>query len=222
MELFRTRWRTPFYRGWHQVDNLPYGMSEWSHGTPGQFRAEAGPIYAFYGLGLQGWDTSLHFAYGRHTSVSTSWDFLSTYNIANPVQVTQYPALATAVHQGHIAQGAPAATRRFTPDQVFSGVDVFTQPGPWAWDGADTLEVPPQIFALGRISNAFGDDVGPSERSDWSEGWDRDNHTVTANTGELNWNYGERYFEVKAAKTQGVVGFAGGHSFDLPDVDLTN
>ena len=214
-------WKTPFYHGWHQVDNLPYGMSEWAHGTPGQFRAEAGPIYAFYGLGLQGWDTSLHFAYGRHTSVSTSWDFLSTYNIANPVQVTQYPALATAVHQGHIAQGAPAATRRFTPDQVFSGVDVFTQPGPWAWDGAETLDVPPQIFALGRISNAFGDDIGPSERSDWSEGWDQDNLVVTANTGEMAWHYGERYFEVKAAKTQGVVGFAGGHSVDLPDVDIT-
>jgi hypothetical protein len=214
-------WHTPYNWAFHQVDDLPYGMSEWSHGSPGQFRAEGGPVYAFYGLGLQGWDSSLHFDYGAHTGVSTSWDFNPTYRIANPVQVGQYPALATAVHHGHIAQGAPAATRRFTVDQLFTGVDVFTQPGEWTWADADNLFIPPQIFALGRISNKIGDDVGASERSDWSQGWDKDNHTVAANTGELNWNYGERYIEVKASKTQGVVGFAGGKNFDLPDVDIS-
>ena len=213
-------WHSPFARGWHQVENLPYGMSEWSHGTPGEFRAEGGPIYAFYGLGLQGWDSSLHFGYGAHTGVSTSWDFISTYNIANPVQVTQYPALAMAVHQQHISQGAPAAARRFTPEQVFSGVDVFSQPGPWAWMDADDAHIPPQIFALGRMSNAFGAEVGPSERSDWSVGWDQDKKVVNANTGELSWNYGERYFSVRTEKTQGVVGFAGGHRFELPDVKI--
>ena len=214
-------WKTSYSRAFQQVNDLPYGMSEWSHGTPGQFRAEGGPIYAFYGLGLQGWDTSLHFAYGTHTGVSTSWDFLSTYNIANPTQVGQYPALATAVHHGHISQGAPAATRRFTPNQVFSGVDVFTQPGPWVWEGGENTFIPPHIFALGRVSNQFGEDVGPSERSDWNAGWDKADKTVTANTGELMWNYGERYIEVKAGKTQGVIGFAGGKSFDLPDVNIS-
>ena len=214
-------WKTSYSRAFQQVDQLPYGMSEWSHGTPGQFRAEGGPIYAFYGLGLQGWDTSLHFAYGAHTSVSTSWDFLSTYNIANPVQIGQYPALATAVHHGHITQGEPAAIRRFTPDQVFSGVDVFTQPGPWVWEGADNVFIPPQIFALGRISNQFVDENTSSERSDWSTGWDQDQKIVTANTGELVWNYGEKYIEVRASKTQGVIGFAGGQTLNLPDVSVS-
>ena len=62
--------------------------------------------------------------------------------------------------------------------------------------------------------------MGVSERSDWSEGWDQENQVVTANTGELSWNYGDRHISVSATKTQGVVGFAGGHAFDLPDVDI--
>ena len=212
---------TPFHWGFQQAEDRPYGMSEWAHGGPGEFRAEAGPIYAFYGLGLQGWDQSLHFAFGAATGFSTTWDFNPTYRITNPVQLAQYPALATAVHHGHFDQGAPAAMRRLTTAQAFAGYDALTQPTDAAWDGADTLDIPAQIFAVGRIGNAIGDDVGPSERSDWTQSWDAEAKTVTANTGQLHWNYGERFFEARSPKTQGVVGFAGGQTLTLPDVTIT-
>ena len=117
-------WRTPFANGWHQVENLPYGMSEWSHGTPGEFRAEGGPIYAFYGLGLQGWDASLHFAYGRHTSGPPAGISFHPQH-PNPVQVTQCPA-RPAIHHGHIAQGRlrpPVVLRR-------TGLPVDVSPSP--------------------------------------------------------------------------------------------
>jgi uncharacterized protein (TIGR03382 family) len=211
-------WKTPFRWGFQQVDDRPFAMSEWTHGAPGEFRAEGPPIYAFYGMGLQGWDASLHFAYGNHTDFSTSWDFNPTYNVALPVQMLQYPALATAVHQGHLRQGAPAATRRFSTDQAFSGLDALAHPGDSAWPGTDNVSIPPQIFALGRIANTVADGAAASERSDWSQGWNAAQKTVTANTGELRWDYGQRVIEVSAEKTQGVIGFAGGKSFDLPSV----
>jgi len=71
------------------------------------------------------------------------------------------------------------------------------------------------------VSNAVEDDIGPSERSDWSIGWSRADRTVTSNTGELLWDYGERYIEVTADKTQGVIGFTEGRRFELPDVQIT-
>ena len=212
---------TPFKWGFQQAEDRPYGMSEWTHGGPGEYRAEGGPIYAFYGIGLQGWDQSLHFAFGSGTDFSTTWDFNPSYRMANPVQMAQYPALATAVHNRHFDEGAPAAMRRLTPAQAYAGFDAFSQPTDAAWAGAETLDVPAQVFALGRIGNAVGDDLGPSERSDWTQHWDPDAKTVTANTGQLHWNYGERYFEARSAKTQGVVGFAGGQTLTLPDVTLT-
>jgi len=214
-------WLTPFEWTFLQVEDRPFGMSEWSHGAPGEFRAEGAPIYAFYGLGLQGWDASLNFAFGGGTNFNTSWDFGAKYRIANPVSMVQYPALATAVHHKHFDEGAPAAARRLTLDQAFAGYDALNQPFDGVWEGAETLTIPPEVFALGRISNKVGDDVTPSERSDWDTGWDRLEETVTANTGQLFWNYGEKYFEARSTKTQGVVGFAEGKTLTLPDVTIT-
>jgi uncharacterized protein (TIGR03382 family) len=221
VEHWNERWKTPFRWGFQQVDDLPFAMSEWTHGAPGEFRAEGPPIYAFYGMGLQGWDASLHFTYGSRTDFSTSWDFNPTYNVGLPVQMLQYPALATAVHQRHLRQGAPAATRRFSTDQAFSGRNALEHPGDSAWPGTDNVTIPPQIFALGRIANTVADGAATSERSDWSQGWNSAQKTVTANTGELRWDYGQRIVEVTAAKTQGVIGFAGGKSFDLPSVSVS-
>ena len=48
--------------GLFQVEDMPFGVSEWSMMPPNPWKAEAAPLYAFYGLGLQGWDASYHFA----------------------------------------------------------------------------------------------------------------------------------------------------------------
>jgi hypothetical protein len=43
--------------------------------------------------------------------------------------------------------------------------------------------------------------------------------TITSTTGELVWHYGTRRFEIRSAKTQGVVGFVGGETIVLPAVE---
>ena len=50
--------------------------------------------------------------------------------------------------------------------------------------------------------------------------WDAAAGSVESMTGELTWNYGERYVEVRAEQTQGLVGFAGGRTHSLPAVDI--
>src|SRR5690606_23696859 len=51
--------------GMFQVADRPFVYSEWSHMPPSPWKAEAAPLIAFYGLGLQGWDASYHFALGQ-------------------------------------------------------------------------------------------------------------------------------------------------------------
>jgi hypothetical protein len=90
-----------------------------------------------------------------------------------------------------------------------------------AWPGSDDVAIPGQIFALGRVSNRVSDIPAASERSDWAQGWDAIQKTVTANTGELHWDYGQKIIEVRAASSQGVVGFAGGKTFALPALTIS-
>src|SRR5439155_19919253 len=47
--------------GLYQVEGRPFSLSEWSQMPPNQWKAEAAPLIAFYGMGLQGWDAAYHF-----------------------------------------------------------------------------------------------------------------------------------------------------------------
>ena len=48
--------------GMYQVEDRPFNYSEWSATPPNWYQAEAAPMVAFYGMGLQGWDASFQFA----------------------------------------------------------------------------------------------------------------------------------------------------------------
>jgi hypothetical protein len=132
----------------------------------------------------------------------------------------QFSALATAVHQGHISEGPLVAARRATPDQILGGYDLLTQPDAPNWEGERNMLTPPEIFAIGRITAHYAEDAEAPERGDWS-GWDEEGEVITSATGELVWNYGARHVEVRAAKSQGIIGFAGGDTIALPDVTVT-
>jgi hypothetical protein len=51
--------------------------------------------------------------------------------------------------------------------------------------------------------------------------WDRAAQTITATTGELRWDYGRRLVEVRAPRSQGIIGFAGGSEIKLPFAEVT-
>jgi hypothetical protein len=68
------------------------------------------------------------------------------------------------------------------------------------------------------VTTAF--DGGRSRRADWSKYWDRGKGLVRSMTGELVWDARARVVQLRAPKTQAVVGFAGGRKFDLPGVEV--
>jgi len=52
--------------------------------------------------------------------------------------------------------------------------------------------------------------------------WDTTNKTIRSNTGQLTWDYGKQVVTVHSDRTQGVIGFAGGGTYDLPGVTVTD
>jgi hypothetical protein len=207
------------HTGFEQVEDKPFMLSEWSQVPPNEWKAEIAPLVAFYGLGLGGWDASLHFA-GSRPRMGSGWPDLGSFVSETPHYLGQFPALALAVRRGHIRAGTIAAARRIGTDDIFRGVDALSQDLPGVgYDPAapmGNLRTPSEVFAMGRLTLRIGDDAGRSERADWDDLVDTATGVVTSVTGELAWDARGRVVVIGSPKTQGVVGFAGGRRFELP------
>ena len=213
--------------GFEQIEDKPFMLSEWTQSPPNQWKAEIAPLYVFYGMGLQGWDASTHF----HSSLPRmggGWPSdMNSYVTETPHYIGQFPALARAIHEGHLAEGAPAAYRRMdlgSPSVAGRDARGFTHN--WSDGSADNLSLPSETFAIGRVANciesfrADRDEArctsDQSQRSNWANDWDRGAQTIQSSSQELRWDYGNRVVEVHSPRSQGVIGFAGGTSVELP------
>ncbi len=209
--------------GFFQVEDRPFCSTEWTQKPPNQWKAESAPLIAFYGLGLQGWDASYHFACGSHR-MGDGWPRLGCYVTETPHYIGQFPALAFAVAKGHVQEAPVAAARRVAVEDLFTGEDPLAQSfSARGGAGADRKEVaerdtPNEALAIGRVTLGFTDE--PGTRIDWSRYWDRKARAIRSATDQLVWDYGRRIFVLRGPKTHAVVGFAGGHTFDLPGVHV--
>lgn len=202
-----------------QVEDRPFMLSEWTQSPPNEWKAEIAPLVAFYGMGLQGWDASNHFS-ASQPRMGGGWpNDMDAYVTETPHFIGQFPALARSVLRRDIATGAAAAAMRFAPSHIFGGVDAASQPVGLGWrddPAADRLATPLEALAIGRVSVRIQPDPGLSERVDWGAFRDGATGRIRSTTGELAWDPGRRVVTVAAARTQAVIGFAGGRAFDLP------
>jgi hypothetical protein len=209
--------------GMQQVEDQPFCMTEWTSSPPNQWKAEITPLFAFYGMGLQGWDVSYHFL-NDGNRIGDGWPRLSWYASDTPHYMGQFPALALAIYKGHIKEAPLAAALRFKPDDLFTGEDAlgqaFTASGGAGADQKVTkgTRVPNEVLAIGRVSVAF--DGRASEKTEWAKYWDPATNVIRSMTDELVWDAGQRVVSVRSPKTQAVIGFAGGKEFDLPGVKV--
>jgi hypothetical protein len=208
--------------GLFQVHDRPFACSEWSQMPPNPFKAEAAPLMAFYGMGLQGWDASYHFSL-EAARIGDGWPGQRKYCTQTPHYIGQFPALAFAVHNNHIAEGDIVALRRVSQQDIFAGRDVLGQS--LSAGGFDTKELagrlttPPAALAAGRVTIDFND--GTSSAVDLTKYHDPVNRVIRSTTGQLVWRYGDRRVEVRSPKTQGIIGFSDHQAVDLPDVSVT-
>lgn len=204
-----------------QVESKPFCVTEWTQSAPNQWKTESAPLFAFYGMGLQGWDASFHFLQSG-TRLGDGWPGMSSYTTDTPAYIGQFPALAFALHRGHVAESPVIAARRLSKADLFTGRDALKQDATKGGYDAKTMIVeggtPLEAFAIGRVTVDFAG--GKTEQADFSRYWDQRSRRIRSATGELTWDYGREVVTVQTPKTQGVIGRTGGDSFKLPGVEV--
>jgi len=209
--------------GLYQVEDKPFFISEWTQKPPNQWKAEIAPLVAAYGMGLQGWDAVMHFAASR-VRMGGGWPGGRSYVTETPHYLGQFPALARAVHLGHFTEGRIVFGRRLAEDAVFKGVDAlkqdFTESGYDDKEPKANPETPVEVLAIGRVTAKIKDGQAAPQKDDWTQHWDKTKKIVKSVTGELIWDYDRRLVTIETRKTQGVIGFAGGQTVELPDVTV--
>jgi hypothetical protein len=200
-----------------QVEGKPFSMTEWTMCPPNQWKLEAAPIMAFYGMGLQGWDASYHFAQSG-SGLGEGWPRMSSYVSDTPHYMGQFPALAFALAKGHIKEGPVMAARRTKSEGLFTGKQAWAQD---FYNGKELIKTlggtPLEMFAMGRVTVGFNEK--PSEAVETHLLWDeKGKEVVSATAGELKWDYGQERILVKSPKTQAVIGKVAGATIKLPGV----
>ncbi len=187
--------------GLYQVADRPFSCTEWTQIPPNQWKLEAAPLMAFYGMGLQGWDASYHFLNSR-VYPGDGWPGLSSYMTDTPHYIGQFPALYFAVAHQHIKPGPVAADRHLTLGELYSGVDPLKQDFTGGGHDAKTLQgplvTPVESLAIGRVTVSF--DGGKSTAVDVGKYWDKSAKTVRSMTDELVWDYGRQLVTVRARR----------------------
>jgi hypothetical protein len=199
-----------FSAGMQQVVDRPFAFSEWMSLIPNQWTAEAAPIIAVYGMGLQGWDASFSFATDipRFSSYLQS-EHHGVYNATSPLHMGLYPALARMIYRNDIMESPLIATRNVHVPSMADGHLGFEERVDQGYDDKRfSGSVPPQTLAIGRIPVKFTNEPRETNIPDLSAQWDTVNNVIKSATGELEWSYGERqFFSVNTPGTKGVVGF---------------
>ncbi len=108
--------------GSQQFIDRPFSFSEWMAKVPNEWTAEAAPLIAAYGMGLQGWDASFSFA----TDIPRFSRLLESerhglYNATSPLHMGLYPALARMVYRGDVAESPVLATRNINLEAMANG-----------------------------------------------------------------------------------------------------
>jgi hypothetical protein len=157
--------------------------------------------------------------------MGNGWPGMSSYVTETPHYIGQFPALAFAIYHGDFAEGQIVSARRLSTGKVFAGVDALDQTfGRVGRDENELLshgDTPVEALAASRVTLKVADDQPPSDLADLSKWINGPTQVVQSSTGQLTWDYAHKVVTVHSNKTQGVIGFAAGGTYDLPGATVT-
>jgi len=211
--------------GMQQVIDRPFAFSEWMSLQPNEWTAEATPIIAIYGLGLQDWDASFSFA-SNDTKFSDAVQANShgVYNVESPLHLSIYPNLARMIYRGDISEGRTVGIKNVHIPSLGQGKLGFEETVKQNFDFKEFEgSVPQRALAIGKVAIDFTDQFKETNPSELDEFWDEVSKEIRSTTGELVWKYGEnKFFTVNTSGTQGFVGFCSGLKHDLNDMMISS
>ncbi len=206
--------------GMQQVVDRPFSFSEWMSLVPNQWTAEAAPLIAVYGMGLQGWDASFSFATDipRFSKLLES-EKHGVYNATSPLHMGLYPALARMIYRSDIQEAPVLLTRNVHIPSLKKGKVSFTELVNQGYDEKSfTGTIPSEALAIGRFPIEFSEEYKEITLPDLTVFVDSTNSLVESNTGELRWKYGvDGHFTINTPSTKGIVGFCPEEPISLGD-----
>ncbi|MFA5533084.1 MAG: hypothetical protein WDA19_01200 [Mariniphaga sp.] len=210
--------------GLQDVIDRPFSFSEWMSLVPNEWTAEAAPLVAAYGMGLQGWDASFSFA----TDIPRFSRYLQSeghgvYNATSPLHMGLYPALARMVYRNDVTESPVLGTRNVHIPSMAKGILDSEELVEQGYDDKSfSGSVSPEMLAIGRFPIQFTDKPKKTAIPEVPQYWDKNGKTVVSATGELKWNYGERkYASINTKGTKGIIGFADNKNVELGDWTIT-
>lgn len=181
---------------YYKVKNVPFVVSEWNCSFPNEFRIEGPIIMAAY-ANLQDWDAVVQFSFNSAGFVAPMQD---NFDIsAWPNVWSQWPAAALLFFRGDVDKA------KYEYERVFSDKEIF---GPIKEDRAIADE--PILPLITKTEISFGRDSKVPKTDYFMERFhNKKAKTITSDTNELVWDYGQGIFTVNTDRTQGAVGFLG-------------
>lgn len=141
--------------GFQAVADRPFSFSEWSALICGINKTIDVPLVAVYGIGLQGWDASLQFAWD-HPGVLPRKHAGGNEACNDFGALSQYPALARLVRRGDVREGAVVGQRRVSLPALKATGDVGFLEASSLLNAANNKSfgaaVPNAALAAGRVS----------------------------------------------------------------------
>lgn len=204
--------------GFQQISDRPFQLSEWMSLVPTEWTAEAAPLVAAYGLGLQGWDASFAFAMDQPQFTGTVHT-PGVYNVTAPTHLALYPALASMIYRGDVREGQPVLDRRINLAELASGKNRYVEQIEQDFDRKAFGGVPGAAMALGTVTVTFAND-GPSGPNHPKVA-EATAKRLVSNTGQLVWDVsGNGFFAMNTPGTVGLVGFAPDTVLRTPTVEV--
>ncbi len=213
--------------GFHQVLDRPFALSEWNTVFPNEWCIESPTIIGVYGMGLQGWDASYHFA--THTREGRGFmkrlDQVRLWALNRPDQMGIYPAIARMVLRGDVQEGEVISTRRVHLEQLRETEPEFVRQERLGGGGGDIKiysgALPNEAVAAGKVAVEFTPEPEESTFPDLDL-YDR-GKVIRSNTGQLAWDYSEPekgFISVDTPATKALVGFVPDRAIELTGVTM--
>lgn len=206
------------------VVGKPVSVTEWgvdNHGSAAPDRADI-PLFVASSASLQGLNAVMFFAYSQEP-FSDSWSSPSIYHAYNdPALMASLPAAALLYRQGHVREAA--TTYVFTPgrDMLFArsispATSVALRTA--AERGRLLIAMPqvPELPWLGKSPVPAGATIISDPQQSLLPAGAAE---ALSDSHELRRNWDQGTFTIDTPRTQAAMGWIGGRSISLPDVDI--
>jgi hypothetical protein len=209
--------------GMQKVQGRPFVFSEWMSLVPNEWTAEAVPLVAAYGLGLQGWDGSFAFA-SNDTKYSPTIQSANhgVYNAESPLHFGLYPAIANMIYRRDIDEGKLLASRNVNMYALENGKIGFVELTEQEGDQKSFKSTfPAEALAVGKMPVVFTPVFIPTLAPELKEWIDTLSHVIQATNRDLEWHYGSKpWFTINSPGTIGLVGFPPEHDVTIGEISL--